>query len=204
MFRGEDPSPVDPVAAEGLDAGPQIGVTGPAGARQLARRRTGYYDAQLGGGTAIPGGPPAQPDFLNPGAYTITGPGGTQVGAFTAQFNNPAPLTWTNRDAVTAVNRSQGVTVTWSGGDPSSYANISGASFTAGGVGASFMCIERVAAGRFTVPPAVLLALPPSAGDIPGFLLVGSTTNPSRFNANGLDAGYIVATSSSGKTVPYN
>lgn len=203
VFRGEDPSPVDPVAAEGLEAGPQIGVTGPAGAKQLARRRVGFYDAQLGGGTPIPGGPPAQPDYLNPGAYTITGPGGTQVGAFTAQFNNPAPLTWTNRDATNSVNRGQGVTITWSGGDPTSFAYISGASFAASGVGASFICTERVAAGRFTVPPAVLLALPPSAGDTPGILLVGSSTNPTRFNASGLDAGYIVATSSSGKTVTY-
>lgn len=202
-FRGENPSPVDPVSAEGLDAGPQIGVTGPAGAKQLARRRTGYYDAQLGGGSAIPGGPPAQPDYLNPGAYTITGPGGAQVGAFTAPFTNPAPLTWTNRDAVTSVNRSQGVTITWSGGDPTSYAFITGASFTAAGVGASFQCIERVAAGRFAVPAAVLLALPPSSGDLPGILFVGSSTNPVRFTASGLDAGYIVASSTSGKTVPY-
>lgn len=203
VFRGEDPTPTDPAASEGLDAGPQIGVTGPVGAKQLARRRTGFYDAQLGGGTPLPGGPPVQPDYLNPGAYTITGPGGTQVGAFTAPFNNPAPLTWTNRDATNSVNRSQGVTITWSGGDPASFAYITGASFTEAGVGASFVCTERVAAGRFTVPPAVLLALPPSAGDVPGILLVGSSTNPTRFNASGLDAGYIVATSSSGKTVTY-
>jgi uncharacterized protein (TIGR03437 family) len=94
-----------------LDAGPSISITGPNGSRQLARPN---YSAQLGGGS----GANAQPLFLNAGAYTVSGPGGADVGPFSQIFNIPQPLTWTNQGDIRAVDRSDGLEVAWAGGDP--------------------------------------------------------------------------------------
>jgi uncharacterized protein (TIGR03437 family) len=205
-FRGDNSNPVDPVQGAPLDAGPFIEVTGPAGTKQLALRTPGHYDAQLGGGTAFPGGPAPMPDFLNPGQYTIVGQGGRDVGPFRVTFNNPAALTWTNRNEVNNVVRAQGQRVTWTGGDPAGFTIISGASSNEN-AGAGFICIERTAAGQFTVPGYVLLALPPSQtleGVSTGSMFVGSSTAPARFTANGLDVGLVTASSLTLKQVGYN
>ncbi len=47
----------------------------------------GSYSVQLGGG--IPGMPGSLPDYFVPGTYTVTGPGGSDVGAFTASITLP-------------------------------------------------------------------------------------------------------------------
>ncbi len=61
----------------GLDAGPSIMVSGPGGSRSLmptSGAEKGSYLGQLGNGT--PG------NYLDPGQYTVSGPGGADVGAF--------------------------------------------------------------------------------------------------------------------------
>jgi hypothetical protein len=125
----------------------------------------------------------------------VTGTGGADVGSFNVRFNVPPPVNFAIEGGRTAVTRAAGVTVTWSGGDPAGYVEILGASFvpTTGNnaVGASFVCTARVSEGAFTVPPVVLLALPPSAseGGVPlmGTLGVSSVSNPVPFTASGLD-----------------
>src|SRR5438309_813222 len=64
----------------------------------------------------IPGLPGQTPPYLEAGNYTVdNGPGGSDIGHFSASLALKTPLTWVNQDAITAVDRSQGVTVTWSG-----------------------------------------------------------------------------------------
>ena len=203
---GSSSVPVDPVQPDGLDAGPAIRVTGPKGAKDMTTTAgtKGYYSASLSGSNPLSSTP-----YLDPGAYTISGTGGADVGQFNVTVNLPAALNWANQSAITTVTRAQGVTVNWTGGDPASYVSIIGSSSAPNSKPtATFYCIERVSANQFTVPPAVLLALPPtppsSGSDLGGgFLMVGSSGQYGTFTANGLDKGYVAASSVSGKTVTY-
>jgi len=202
----------DPIPITGLDAGPSLTVTGPGGARTLTPQGTGVYSAQLGSGTTsgtpLPGGG-GSPPYLSPGDYTITGPGGRDIGAFTARIRLPAALNWTNQDAVTRINRGQDLTLTWSGGNPASdfiyiIGNSSRRNPTAG---ASFICSAPASAGSFTVPGIVTNALPPSEsvqGAATGSLVIANVPLPdtARFTASGLDIGIIQYGTTIAKTLP--
>jgi hypothetical protein len=124
------------------------------------------------------------------GSFTFSGRGGKDVGQFTVNLNFPTALVWTNRSAVATVNRSDGVTFTWTGGAPQTYVTISGRSSSVPDAPASpsaaFACNIPVSAGRFTVPPSVLLALPPGSGS----LAIQNFTQPVPFAATGLDFAY--------------
>ncbi|MDQ2901308.1 MAG: hypothetical protein M3Y07_16150, partial [Acidobacteriota bacterium] len=179
--------------AIGLDAGSAITIGGPGGTRTLTPGATagkGFYaNAKLGDGT--PG------NFLDPGPYTVSSPGGIDVGSFSARPTVPAPLVWTNRSAIDTVNPSAGQPITWSGGDPATYVSIdgSGSNSTAG---ASFHCQARVSDGGFTIPPIVLLSLPSGAGS----LSVGTST-ATTFQTPGLDLGVATSSTISSKNVTY-
>src|ERR1051326_1089576 len=128
----------------GLDAGPVINVSGPKGQKQLPKvpQFTGIYSGQLSSGT-----PPAPvTTYLDPGPYAINnGSGGTDVKGFSFTMTVPPLLTWTNMSAVSAspIDRSKGVPVTWSGGDPGTFVTITGTSLVTGppSIVASFTCI---------------------------------------------------------------
>lgn len=194
-----------------LDAGAALTITGTAGTRTLPKdASSGTYSALIGSTFPLPG-QPSQPLFLNPGAFTITGPGGADVGRFTANLTLPATANWTNRDRITTIDRSQGVTLTWSGGDPATQAaTIVGANVdsvtNAAGV---FVCLAPLAAGTFTVPSPILSVLPPSNIQQPdesvGILafLVSPTGNLPTFTAPGLDAGVAAFSSVSATTVTF-
>jgi uncharacterized protein (TIGR03437 family) len=175
-----------------LDAGPQLSVTGPNGNKTAPRQSiagTISYSGDLSTGT---------PGYMTAGSYTISGPGGADVGAFSAALTLANPLTWSNRASIAEVNRSQGLTVTWTGGDPNTLVNITGSSFTLQGStpsGATFICWARNSAGSFTVPANILNQLPASTsisqGPIsftqPGTLAVGSSGSGVRAQATGVD-----------------
>jgi hypothetical protein len=182
-----------------LNAGPALQVSGPRGNKTLPRSTdfNGAYFNILGG--AIPLlGPPPQPLYLDAGEYTVTGPGGPDVGPFTARFRVPPSFTWSNRDAVAQSTRANGVTFNWTGGDPSN----SGVILLGGNLdqptsaGAVFVCFAEFASGTFTVPASITGALPPSNLQRPdqtiGFLAIGAGTpsNLSTFTATGIDQAY--------------
>lgn len=208
-FRGEDPVATDPVVGQGLNAG-NLSVQGPGGTRQIKQEEPGvysevFYTSGFGGmgGTGSP--------FLSPGSYTVSATGAA-VGAFSKQFNISPALNWTNENSITAINRAQGQLFTWSGGDPNGTVMIVGSAFAGtenNQYGASFVCLEKVSAGQFMVPAHVLLTLPASRSSTGGFdivtdmLLLGTTSDPVRFNANNLDLGFVSFSSVSGKTVKY-
>lgn len=205
-------APTGSVLAAGLDAGASLNVNGPKGAKSLAKApgaNPGVYSGQLSSGTPnIPGLPGGGGDYLDAGAYTVTGPGGADVGSFSANITLPAPLTWSNQDSINDVTRSQGVTVTWTGGAPSDYVQIFGVSSSqTGNVTGSFVCTERASAGRFTVPASLLANLPASGqveGAATGALSVGSApATPARFTATGIDAGFLTYVVASVKILNY-
>lgn len=173
-----------------LDAGANIAMSAPFGNRAIARTNLSgltIYSATLDNTAST----------LVAGAYTFTGSGGADVGQFTVTYNMPPPLEWT---PPTTVNRAAGLTVNWTGGDPAGYVGISGTSTFYGTTAAttavaSFNCTARTSAGTFTVPPIVLLALPPS-GNFPnttslsqGTLGLSSASGAALFQASGLSLG---------------
>jgi hypothetical protein len=149
------------------------------------------------------------------GTYTFTGAGGPDVGPFTATYNAPTPLVWTNQSSLGTINRANGATVTWSGGDPVGYVTIAGSSTLFGSSAATnvtvaFTCVARVSDGSFFIPPLVLLSLPPSTAR-PGTTIVepgtlgvssyGSTATT--FQASGIEIGGIGSTSVYGGSAIY-
>jgi hypothetical protein len=137
-------------------------------------------------------------------------PGGKLIGAFTAQIAVPVPPQFDNRFAVGDVQRGQGVTVNWSGVDSGALVEIRGVSApndpSLGAV--TFFCVEKASAGQFTIPPNVLLSLPPSAssstanGSALG-LSIG-VTGVARFTASGVDAGLLRYNSVFGRSVTFH
>jgi uncharacterized protein (TIGR03437 family) len=189
---------------ESIDIGVPLNLSGPSGAKQMPKNA----NTPLGGG--IPGFTGAYgAEYLTPGAYTVdNGNGNAAVGPFRATLTLPAPVTWTDHASLNTVNRSQDLTVTWSGGDDEKeYMIIQGLSTnTALGVAALFSCVERPSAGRFSVPSLVLSSLPASGtmsvggGSMStGLLYMHSVSlgTASRFQVQGLDAaffGYALST----------
>ncbi len=211
-FSGSEAQIVDPVRGLGLDAGEQGALTGPDGQETLAELAPGIYrrstGLDFGGGAALRevrkfsdevrkgqfglGG-----GFLGEGDYTATFPGGADVGALSAQISVPPAFTWTNRAAASSIDRGQPFTVEFSGGPANSTVQIFGFSAyeqsddaTAGAV---FICRGDGSSGSYTIPAAVLSALPASAppqGLPTGVLGVGSLGYDS-FTADGIDQGNV-------------
>ncbi len=171
----------NPFSLTGIDVGP-ISVTGPGGTQQALTESPvapGFYAASLPAGFVPAAG----------GDFTFAGTGGNGVAAFSAPLSFPNPLTWTNSTADATISRSQGALVTWTGGAKGTYVQINGNSTSqATGFYASFTCDAPVSGGSFTVPAAVLLALPPGTGT----LKVSNYTIPSPFKVTGLDFAYTI------------
>lgn len=211
-YKGSTTQAVDPIKPVYLDAGPSISLTGGTTPQTLTRNATiGFYTLPISGGTL--------PSFIPSGGGTFTfsnGSGGADVGAISnASIALAAPITWTNMDSITNVNRTQGQPITWSGGNPNTFVEISGISMYLVGTDTSsaevvgFTCTAPVSAGNFTIPAAVLMQLPPSSASIGGItiptgsLSVGNYSNPAKFTATGIDLGYVSAYVTNGKSVNY-
>lgn len=178
-----------------FDAGPALAVAGPNGARTLPKltvpRLGPYYSGSLG--NATPG------NYLDAGHYTVTGSGGTDIGAFTASVDVLSPaFAVTNLSAsLLTVDRAKGLMITWTGGSPNTPVTIVGTSsviVTATYVAGNFTCYVQAGAGQFGIPPYVLLSLPASGtiGEtvIPGTLAVLNSPTAT-FTAPGIDIGTI-------------
>ena len=174
-----------------LNAG-SVSITGPTGTQPLpAVTQSGLltYSANL-------------PTSFYPssgGTFTFQGTGGPDIGPFTVTVSNPSPLVWTNQAAITSVNRSQDVTVTWSGGIPGTWVQIGGGSTTIG-VSGTFVCFAPVSAGQFTIPSYVLSASPAGSG---GISLINQSNNQP-LTASGLDLSTAVAETESSISVVFN
>ncbi len=211
QYRGNSTNIPNPVTFTYLDAGDSLTVTGPNGSKQIPKTSTGgivAYSAQLGGGTV--GLPGFTPLYLTKGTYTIdNGAGGKDVGPFRATLTLPDPLTWTNKDSVTNVPRSQDLLVTWSPTSLNGFVIITGGSAnTNPQVSGAFICTERASAGQFSVPSVVLSALPASStlsGVPAGFLSIGYSSDyqSGRFQATGIDVGYAIYFDSDGKNINF-
>jgi hypothetical protein len=175
-----------------LDAGPSISFT--------TTPDTGVGDASLAfqdGGYSISGLPGVK-SFK--GTYAFAGSGGPDIGAFSAQVTLPgggSSYMSSTVNNVTSVTRSQGLAVVWTppaNPDPDLlFIRISGFSFVVNApFGSQFICNVPLGAGRFTIPPAVLLALPSQpSGAMPQAQLEIDLIITKQFTAPGVDVGTI-------------
>jgi hypothetical protein len=191
-YSGTSAAVNDPTQPQALNAGTAISISGPNGAKQLTMPQgasPGVYKTQLASGPPL---------YLDPGTYTFMSTGGADVGAIQGQIVMPPAIVWSNATAAASIDRTKGLSVQWTGGDPAGFLTISGyANLAQGNAGAMFTCSAAAAAGTFTVPPTVMQALPASSSG--GITLTG-TSAPVAFTAQGVDVG--LATASSGVSQP--
>lgn len=173
-----------------IDAGPAINFSDSAATYSVAITPSGFYNGSLG----CTGGAGCTPLFLTPSGGTISinnGQGGPDVGPFVVQMNVSAPLVWSNMlQLPSTISRSQGLTLTWTGGKPSGVAEIvarSSANTATGTASAAVYCNVPNSAGQFTIPASALLALPPGSGQVS----IGAGDQSPVFTAQGLDGAVV-------------
>lgn len=207
-FPWQEPLLPGMVPAQGLRAGAAT-FTGQRGARNLRETAfAGILAALLG--SALPRiAQLANTLLLEPGAFTLAGAAGPDVGQFQGQLQVAQPFNWTNRDEIREVNRSQGFTVTWSGvADGHTVFVSGGGADLPSNATAAFLCIAPPGADRLAVPPAVLANILPTRPRLVqslGAVYVGQWRLPSPvpFSAPGLDAGLLLSAQVHGKSVMY-
>jgi hypothetical protein len=171
----------DPTFGQFLNVGQVLNVNGPQGSAQLQAPNYNFR----------------QDGSVTPGGYTVDNGAGAQgFGPFKASIALPPGVAWTTQTDLTAVDRTQPLTVTWSGGvADKEYVWIAALSQNDQAT-AGFLCAEKVSAGQFTIPAWVLSSIPSSGlvnfggPMVPGgALAVGTSplTSAGRFNAPGLD-----------------
>jgi uncharacterized protein (TIGR03437 family) len=156
-----------------LDTG-AIQLNGPAGMVDLPSQGGVYNESPLPSGSLT----------KFPGTYTFTGSAGKDVGNFHVAIDVQTPFTLTNEGALTSIIRSQGATVTWSGGFANGDVMVNGVGISLNG-SINFYCHAPSNAGQLTIPPSTLLALPPAGGK----LIVMNSTAPQSVTATGVDLG---------------
>jgi uncharacterized protein (TIGR03437 family) len=190
----------DPVVATlpHLDAGAALIASSASGSATASADSTGVYLSAVG--------TPAKA-FITPGTYSITnGNGGAQVPAFNWPATLPGPIGISGLP--TSINRTQNLTVTWSGSGAFSAVAILG--YSAVPLSAAlnswveFVCEAPATATQFTIPAAIVSLLPTNGyGDV-GVLGVGlqiAGVVDDRFTVAGtpgLDAGVLTVFTSSG------
>jgi hypothetical protein len=184
VFNNLNPGLSPPVAISAdPDAGSKFTITGPNG-NIVAAASPGQFRVTLS----------AAGTYLSPGAYTVSGAGGADIGPFNAAVTMfpPVSLTSPANLVIPPVTRSSGMTITWTGGSPNAYVLllVGGATDNTDTNGAIAACEVAANAGTFTIPPYALLALP--AGNLTEFVF--STRTPSvPFKAAGLGLGTLEA-----------
>jgi uncharacterized protein (TIGR03437 family) len=150
-----------------LDAGSALNSTAPDVTEAIKNQNNIYNATAVQVAILLRGSPPSGGGdalFLAPGPYMLdNGSGGADIGPFITNLQNPTPVSWDNMGDLVAVDRSQGVTVTWSGGDPNGVISIVGGSGATQGTvsyAGVFGCYAQASAGQFTVPPFITLLLP--------------------------------------------
>lgn len=155
-----------------LDAGSSLTVTGGNHTATVPKNSNGVYQANLGSSPIPLTGFP-EVNFLAPGTFTFSGPGGSDINAFSASVTVPSAPTATYSPAVNAstpLDRSQNLTVTWTPGASGTYELIAITSATNVGTvpsgqtdSATLTCLPLSSAGTFTIPSWLLEALPASS-----------------------------------------
>ncbi len=166
------------VSSSSLDAGSSLTLNGPAGQIAMSAVQSGQYQGLFGNSVTGPDVPP--------GVYTIAGKGGKDLAAFTASLSIGANLVWTNKAPTTSLDRSQPLTVTWTGGTVPGHVLVGG--YQNGSK--AFFCAEDAGKGTFTVPALFLSAF--KASSEPVTLFIGPHPLEHQIAIPGLDIALFV------------
>ena len=177
----------------GLDAGSSLALSGQAGAWTLTEGHTGQYQVAFGNG------PTGQ--SVAPGTYTITSAGGHDLPPFSATMKIAQDIVWTNKAGISAIDRSQPLTLNWSGGASPASVLIGGYIATETTQFAGFVCVEDAGKGTFTIPSFILSALPPAETGGAMFIAAHPLSQPVMIP--GVDLGYAINGSSDSESVVY-
>jgi hypothetical protein len=128
---------------------------------------------------------------LPAGEYALAGQGGHDIGAFSTTLKVQDPLVWMNKYDADSIDRSQPLTVRWSGGSSSPYVAFGGWAGSSYEGGAGFLCIDRADKKELSVPTYVLSVLPPTS-TVHGYLFLGPHPLSHQFSAPGADFGVFV------------
>jgi uncharacterized protein (TIGR03437 family) len=194
-----------------LDAGAAVSIAGPAGVQALNRdaRRNEYYDAVLGGKPPL-SHQPARPLYLREGTYTVSAPGGSDIGPFSSKLDVPGPIQWKNRARVRYVKRAEGVTLAWKAANAGDIVLIVAANADRfSGASAMCLCLAPARDGHFRIPPLALSNLPPTLDDSDlsaSYMLLAEIPlrPPARIEARGLDSAFAAFVSSAGRLVRFH
>jgi uncharacterized protein (TIGR03437 family) len=176
-------------ASQGLDAGASLSLTGTAGAYTLKESSKGVYQVVFGPSIVGPDVPP--------GAYTIAGTGGKDVGAFSTTATVASRLAISNKSALASVNRTIPLTVTWTGGVAGNYFLIGG-----GSIDSYFACAGDAGAGTFTIPAYILSSINATTG-ASGFLWISPNPLSNQIAIPGIDLAYFTDASSDSVSVAF-
>ncbi|HLG99892.1 MAG TPA: hypothetical protein VKX49_26520 [Bryobacteraceae bacterium] len=205
LLRGDTLPGAVPAGAKALNFGPAFTLSGPNGMKMLQNFLLATPLRYLGG--SVTGNFFNNTLFLQPGSYSVTGVGGSDVGGFSTSVNMPQPLTWTNRDQTNSIDRTQPLNVSWSGGSGGQVAIVGFGVDLPTDSTTVFGCLAPPGATSFSVPPAVLANVPPTRPNplqSKSVIYVASgpdSTAASTLSASGLDYGFIAFQQVLGKTV---
>jgi uncharacterized protein (TIGR03437 family) len=172
-----------------LDAGNALSFASSAGTMQLGKVKNGQYQLLLGAGTSLLGN------------YRVSGTGGKDIGTFAASLNVSNTLEWLNKTAVSTIDRTQPLTITWAGGPTPGHILLGGFADVPGG--AAFLCVEDSQKGILTVPSYVLSALPQTP-EHRGYMFLSAHPFENTFSAPGIDRGYFANFSSDSREVQFH
>ena len=167
-----------------LDAGSQLSISGPAGPVSVAQQGRVYR------ALAPPG-----PLLLGPGSYSVSGPGGADVGSFSASIEVPEPPEWDLGESADRITRNRGFKVTWQGPAGPSRSEAETSITLTSGSSEILVCAAPADGSALSVPPSFLTNLPQSDRRPRGTeeFRFSSLWRPpdARFSASGLDEGFV-------------
>lgn len=130
----------------GLDAGSTLMLTGAAGSYTLKQTSKGQYQVLFPSSVTGPNIPL--------GTYTVSGTGGKDIGAFSSTVTVASHLAISNKSSLAAIDPTQPVTVSWTGGAAGNYVLIGGGSTAPPHT--YFVCAQDAGKGSFTIPSYIL------------------------------------------------
>jgi uncharacterized protein (TIGR03437 family) len=206
LLRGDRLPLAVPSGGKLLSFGPALTLSGPAGMKMLQNVLMAGILKYLGG--SISNGLFNDTSYLQPGSYQISGVAGADVGGFSVTAPMPQPLTWTNRDQLVVIDRTQPLNLSWSGGSGTPVAIVGFGVDLPTDSTTVFGCVAPPGATSFTVPPMMLSNVPATRSNplqSKSVIYLGNAPNPSAgsFSGSGLNAGFVGFQYATGKTVTF-
>ncbi len=209
FFAGDNPLLTAPTGKY-LNGGSTFSLISSKGARTIAGPKAGPVNiATIGTSFTFPGYTTRSTPVLDGGNFQLNGDGGADVGPIRAMFPIAPALTWTNKDQVASVDRTQTLFVNWTGAPTGQTVLVIGSSSDIPtNAKAMFVCAAQAAAGTLAIPSQILQALPVSRTALSksrGSLYVGAVplAAPSTFTATGLDLGVVMPVLLTGKDLSF-